>query len=72
LAALTQVPVDGEAARIRSDLEAGGLGIGPIDLMIAGSAVSRGAVLATSKTREFSRVKASAADRLVEVSRADR
>ncbi|MGA3237410.1 MAG: PIN domain-containing protein [Bryobacteraceae bacterium] len=61
LAALTQVPFDfeaaQEAARIRIDLEARGLVIGPIDLLIAGTAVSRGAVLATSNTREFSRVK---------------
>jgi len=61
LGALTQVPFDREAAqeaaRIRIDLEARGLVIGPIDLLIAGIAVSRGAVLATSNTREFSRVK---------------
>ena len=31
--------------------------IGPVDLLIAGTAVSRGAVLVTSNTREFSRVK---------------
>lgn len=61
LSAITQVPFDRQAAqeatRIRIDLEARGLVIGPIDLLIAGVAVSRGAVLATSNTREFSRVK---------------
>jgi tRNA(fMet)-specific endonuclease VapC len=61
MAALTQVPLDHEAAleaaRIRIDLGARGLVIGPMDLLIAGTAVSRGAVLATSNTREFSRVK---------------
>jgi tRNA(fMet)-specific endonuclease VapC len=61
LTALTQVPFDyqaaQEAARIRIELETRGIVIGPIDLLIAGIAVSRGAVLATSNTREFSRVK---------------
>jgi tRNA(fMet)-specific endonuclease VapC len=61
LGALTQIPFDREAAqeaaKIRIDLEARGLVIGPIDLLIAGTAVSCGAVLATSNTREFSRVK---------------
>ncbi|MGH9657602.1 MAG: PIN domain-containing protein [Bryobacteraceae bacterium] len=58
---LDQVPFDHaaarEAARIRVDLEARGLTIGPLDLLIAGTAVSRGAVLVTHNTREFSRVK---------------
>jgi tRNA(fMet)-specific endonuclease VapC len=61
LGAITHVPFDydaaQEAARIRVDLEARGLIIGPMDLLIAGIAASRGAVLATSNTREFSRVK---------------
>jgi tRNA(fMet)-specific endonuclease VapC len=61
LGAITHVPFDfdaaQEAAQIRVDLEARGLVIGPMDLLIAGIAVSRGAVLATSNTREFSRVK---------------
>ena len=61
LAAITHVPFDfeaaQEAARIRVELEARGQVIGPMDLLIAGIAVSRGAVLATSNTREFSRVK---------------
>jgi tRNA(fMet)-specific endonuclease VapC len=40
-----------------SILEARGLPIGPMDLLIAGTAVSRGAVLATNNTKEFSRIK---------------
>jgi tRNA(fMet)-specific endonuclease VapC len=61
LAGIQQVPFDREAAlesaRIRIDLEARGLVIGPMDLLIAGTAVSRGAVLATNNTKEFSRIK---------------
>ncbi len=61
LAGIQQVPFDREAAlesaRIRIDLEARGLLIGPMDLLIAGTAVSRGAVLVTNNTKEFARVK---------------
>jgi tRNA(fMet)-specific endonuclease VapC len=61
LAGLDQVPFDHEAARqsahIRIDLESRGLLIGPVDLLIAGTAVSRRAVLVTNNTKEFSRVK---------------
>ena len=61
LASVVQVPFDREAAlesaRIRIDLETRGLVIGPIDLLIAGTAVSRGAVLVTNNTKEFSRIK---------------
>lgn len=61
LAGLAQVSFDHEAAResarIRIELEARGAIIGPIDVLIAGTALSRGAVLVTSNTREFSRVK---------------
>ncbi len=61
LSSLDQVPFDREAAiesaRIRIDLEARGLPIGPIDLLIAGTAASRGAVLVTNNTKEFSRIK---------------
>jgi len=61
LAGVQQIPFDREAAlesaRIRIDLEARGLTIGPIDLLIAGTAVSRGAVLVTNNTKEFSRIK---------------
>jgi tRNA(fMet)-specific endonuclease VapC len=61
LASIQHVPFDDEAAlesaRIRVDLEARGLLIGPMDLLIAGTAVSRGAVLVTNNTKEFSRIK---------------
>ena len=58
---IPQVPFDGaaasEAARIRIELERRGLVIGPLDLMIAGSAVCRNAILVTNNTAEFSRIK---------------
>jgi len=61
LANLLQIPFDQDAAlasaRIRIDLEARGALIGPVDLLIAGTAVSRGALLVTNNTKEFSRVK---------------
>jgi len=61
LAESLQVPFDHdaarEAARIRIELERHGTVIGPLDLLIAGTAASRGAVLATSNTKEFARVK---------------
>lgn len=61
LAGLLKVPFDHEAAResarVRVDLEARGVIIGPMDLLIAGTVLSRGAVLVTSNTNEFSRVK---------------
>jgi tRNA(fMet)-specific endonuclease VapC len=56
-----QVPFDHEAAReaarIRIELERHGSVIGPLDLLIAGTALSRGAILVTNNTKEFSRVK---------------
>lgn len=61
LEAIPQIPFDGaaaaDAANIRAELEGRGLVIGPMDLLIAGTAVSRGAVLVTSNTLEFRRVK---------------
>jgi len=42
---------------IRVELEYHGYAIGPVDLMIAGTAISRGALPATGNTKEFSRVK---------------
>ena len=60
-AGLQQIPFDEaaalEAAKIRADLSAKGRLIGPLDLLIAGTARSRGAVLVTGNTREFARVK---------------
>lgn len=45
------------AAKIRCELEALGEGIGPLDTLIAGIAVSRGAILITSNVNEFKRIK---------------
>ncbi len=61
LADMVHVPFDQEAAlesaRVRIELEALGIVIGPIDFLIAGTALSLGAVLATNNIKEFSRVK---------------
>jgi tRNA(fMet)-specific endonuclease VapC len=45
------------AAQVRSDLERQGGVIGPYDLLIAGTALSHGAILVTHNTREFGRVR---------------
>ena len=37
--------------------ESRGLVFGPMDLLVAGTALSRGAVLATNNVREFSRIE---------------
>ncbi len=61
LAALTPLPFGLDEARaavqIRLQLEANGTLIGPFDLLIAATALARGAVLVTRNTREFSRVQ---------------
>jgi tRNA(fMet)-specific endonuclease VapC len=61
LSSLEQVEFDREAAhesaRIRVELEGRGLVIGPMDLLIAGTALSRGATLVTNNIKEFSRIK---------------
>ncbi len=61
LSSIEQVPFDRDAAmesaRIRVDLEFRALLIGPMDLLIAGTALSRGATLVTNHTKEFSRIK---------------
>ena len=44
------------AARIRLDLEKAGKPIGPMDLLIAATALDQGAVLVTHNTREFRRI----------------
>jgi tRNA(fMet)-specific endonuclease VapC len=44
-------------ARIRSELEAEGKPMGANDLLIAATALARGATLVTRNTREFGRVK---------------
>jgi tRNA(fMet)-specific endonuclease VapC len=57
---IQHVPFDSAAAMaaasIRVELEKQGLTIGPLDMLIAGTAVSRGAALVTSNVGEFSRV----------------
>lgn len=44
-------------ARIRADLERTGEPIGPLDFLIAGTALAHGATLVTHNTKEFSRVR---------------
>jgi tRNA(fMet)-specific endonuclease VapC len=46
-----------EAASIHTELQSGGLLIGPMDLLIAGVARSRGAMLVTNNITEFRRIK---------------
>lgn len=60
LAHIRLVPFDANAAivaaGIRVQVERQGSTIGPLDLLIAGIAVSRGATLATNNVGEFSRI----------------
>jgi tRNA(fMet)-specific endonuclease VapC len=44
------------AAQIRIELEKRGSAIGPMDILIAGTAFSRGALLVTNNAVEFKRV----------------
>jgi tRNA(fMet)-specific endonuclease VapC len=57
---IQHVPFDSAAAMIaasiRVELEQQGSTIGPLDILIAGTAVSRGAALVTNNATEFSRV----------------
>lgn len=57
---MQRVPFDSAAAiaaaHIRVELEKLGSTIGPLDMLIAGTAVSRGAALVTNNAAEFSRV----------------
>ena len=57
---IRHVPFDSAAAMaaaaIRVALEKQGSTIGPLDMLIAGTAVSRGAALVTNNAAEFSRV----------------
>ena len=61
LMAIPRMPFDEEAAlaaaRIRVELDRAGNVIGPLDLLIAGVALSRRAELATGNVEEFVRVK---------------
>ena len=45
------------SARIRAHLETRGTPIGPLDILIAGTALSCGAILVTHNTSEFERVQ---------------
>jgi tRNA(fMet)-specific endonuclease VapC len=45
------------AARLRTELELGGRGIGPLDTLIAATALANTATLVTHNVKEFSRVK---------------
>ena len=49
-------PIANRAADLRSDLAAAATPIGPYDLLIAATALERGATLVTNTTREFVRV----------------
>lgn len=53
-----QLTVDGatEAGAIRTELKIRGVPIGPFDVLIAGQARARGALLITANLREFERV----------------
>lgn len=60
LAAVTVLPFSRDeaqrAAQVRATLEDQGIPIGPLDLLIAGTALAHGATLVTRNTGEFSRV----------------
>ena len=43
--------------KVRADLEQAGTPIGPLDMMIAGHAKSKGYIVVTNNTKEFERVK---------------
>jgi tRNA(fMet)-specific endonuclease VapC len=45
------------AARIRADLESAGTPIGPLDNLIAGTALRHGATLVTRNVKEFQRIE---------------
>jgi tRNA(fMet)-specific endonuclease VapC len=59
-ARIQHIPFDSDAAmaaaRVRVGLEKQGLTIGPLDLLIAGTALSRGATLVSNNAAEFARV----------------
>jgi tRNA(fMet)-specific endonuclease VapC len=61
LAVVSVLPFDGSVARtaaeVRADLERRGVRIGPLDNLIAGTALAHRATLVTRNTQEFSRVR---------------
>ena len=44
------------SAKVRATLEQAGTPIGPLDMMIAGTALANNAILVTHNTKEFSRI----------------
>lgn len=60
LATLRILPFDGttsrKAAQLRHDLERKGEAIGPLDMLIAATALINGAILVTRNVREFARI----------------
>lgn len=50
-------PAAAEAARVRVRLESLGAPIGPLDTLIAGTALAHGAVVVTRNIREFGRIE---------------
>ena len=60
LVSIQRIPFDTDAAmaaaRVRIGLEKRGLTIGPVDLLIGGTALSRGATLVTNNLAAFSRI----------------
>jgi tRNA(fMet)-specific endonuclease VapC len=58
---VTVLPFEEKAARaaaqIRFELERAGAPIGPVDTLIAGTALAWGATLVTRNTREFGRIR---------------
>jgi tRNA(fMet)-specific endonuclease VapC len=61
LRVVATLPLDASAAiasaTLRADLEARGEPIGPLDTLIAGTAIAAGATLVTRNRKEFSRVR---------------
>ena len=58
---ITILPFDAKAAlaaaEVRTTLERQGQGIGPLDTLIAGTAIGHGAILVTHNSGEFTRVQ---------------
>ncbi len=60
IGAISILPFDdraaGRATSLRYDMEKAGIPIGPIDTLIAGTALAHGAKLVTHNTRDFARI----------------
>ncbi|MCZ7655624.1 MAG: PIN domain-containing protein [Rhodocyclaceae bacterium] len=69
LTAVSILPFDRDAARLAAELrvtlESAGKPIGPMDTLIAGTALAARSVLVTHNTGEFSRVRVCVVDGLV-------